>query len=98
MSRSRTIAGVGRLFRGQRNLGCVGYRLVVATDDQVTVVEFDPVPDGGQGDVFSLNLGDGRILECEAGEHCRYFQVRGDGPHAERRVNRRPSALARLLA
>ena len=63
----------------------------------VSVVEFDPVPDGGEGDIFSLSLGDGRILECEAAEHCRYFQVRGDGPHPDRRARRRQSGFGRLL-
>ena len=97
MSQDQTIAGVGRLFRGQRTLGCVGYRMEIAVDGQVTILEFDPVPDGREGDVFSLSLADGRILECEAGEHCRRLQVRGEGLHIERRVNRRPSALSRLL-
>jgi hypothetical protein len=98
MSQQQTIAGVGRLFRGQRTLGCVGYRLEVGSNGQIKIVQFDPVPDGGRGDVFSLNLGDGRILECEAAEHCQYFHVLGDGPHAERRVNRRPSAVSRALS
>jgi hypothetical protein len=89
MSESQTIAGVGRLFRGQRNLGCVAYRLEMTGSGAGSIVKFDPPPDGGQGDVFTLSLSDGRILECEAAEQGRYFQVRGEGPRAERRVRRR---------
>jgi len=96
MSQGETIVGTGRLHRGQRNLGCVGYRLELTAAGQVTIVQFDPVPDGLEGDVFSLNLADGRILECQAAEDCRYFQVLGNGPHPERRAVRRASN-ARLL-
>lgn len=97
MSQSQTISGVGRLHRGQRALGCVGYRLEIAPSGHVSIVEFDPVPDGTQGEIFSLNLADGRILECQAAENCRYFQVIGDGPHAERRKARRISPTSRRL-
>src|SRR4051812_7600719 len=97
MSHVQTITGVGRLHRGPRTLGCVGYRLAVGSNGEVTIIEFDPVPDGTRGDVFSLNLADGRILECEAAEDGRHFHVRGNSPHAERRANRRPPPAARLL-
>ena len=96
MSQSQTITGTGRLHRGQRNLGCVGYRLEIAASGKISVVQFDPVPDGAEGDVFSLNLADGRILECQAAFDCRYFEVLGDGPHPERRATRRAS-VSRLL-
>jgi hypothetical protein len=98
MSQLQTITGVGHLYRGQRNLGCVWYRLEMMSGGQMTTIEFDPVPDGGQGDIFSLHLSDGRILECQAAERCQFFRVMGDGPHAERRVSRRLSAVPRLLA
>jgi hypothetical protein len=96
MAQTQNLRGVGRLYRGQRNLGCVGYVMQI-TDGQIAFVKFDPIPDGAEGDVFSLHLADGRILECQAAENCRYFQPVGAGPHAERRVQRRPTAAARLL-
>jgi hypothetical protein len=83
------------LHRGQRNLGCVGY--VVKMTGSGQVVQFDPVPDGARGDVFSLQLEDGRLMECEAAENCQYFTVLGEGPHPERRMQRRPTSTARLL-
>ena len=98
MTLGQTISGVGRLHRGQRNLGCVGYRLEISTTGEVSVVEFDPAPYGANGEVFSLNLADGRILECQAAENSRYFMVIGDGPHPERRAIRRPISTARFLA
>jgi hypothetical protein len=36
-------------------------------------------------------------MECQAAEHCRYFVVLGDGPHPERRTQRRLTGTARLL-
>jgi hypothetical protein len=36
-------------------------------------------------------------MECQAAEHCRYFLVLGDGPHPERRAQRRPTLTGRLL-
>ncbi len=98
MSQGQTVSGVGRLHRGQRSLGCVGYRLELATTGHDSVVEFDPPPAGMKGEVFSLNLADGRILECEVVENSRYFLVIGDGPHPERRSIRRPTSTARFLA
>jgi hypothetical protein len=98
MSQGQTVSGVGRLHRGQRTLGCVGYRLEFTSSGQVSIIEFDPVPDGTQGEIFSLNLADGRILECQAAENCRYFHVVGDGPHAERRKTRRITPTSRLLS
>jgi hypothetical protein len=95
MSQLETFSGVGRLHRGQRSLGCVAY--ISKMTAVGLIVQFDPVPDGGQGDVFSLRLADGRIMECQAAEHCRYFVVLGDGPHPERRTQRRPTSTARLL-
>jgi hypothetical protein len=97
MSQGQTISGVGRLHRGQRTLGCVGYRLEIASSGHASIVQFDPVPDGMQGEIFSLDLADGRILECQAAESCRYFQVIGDGPHDERRKTRRISPMSRML-
>jgi len=95
MSQPETFEGVGRLHRGQRNLGCVGYVSKITVKG--LIVQFDPVPDGTQGDVFSLRLADGRIMECQAAEHCSYFVVLGDGPHPERRAQRRPTSTTRLL-
>jgi hypothetical protein len=97
MSQVQTITGVGRLYRGQRTLGCVWYGLEMTDGGEMTTVQFDPVPDGGEGDIFSLRMADGRILECEAARRCRYFHIVGDGPHPERRSNRRLSLSARLL-
>ena len=95
MSQPETFSGVGRLHRGQRNLGCVGYVSRMTGDG--LILQFDPVPDGAQGEVFSLRLADGRLMECEAAENCRHFVVLGDGPHPERRIQRRPTSTARLL-
>ena len=64
MSPSQTFQGVGRLHRGHRNLGCVGYSLQ-SINGPATIVRFDPMPDAAQGDVFHLTLEDGRILECQ---------------------------------
>jgi hypothetical protein len=96
MSQHETIRGVGRLHRGHRSLGCVGYALTAI--GQGMVVELDPMPDGARGDVFHLNLEDGRMLECQTlgdGNRCA---VLGDGPRAERRQHRRPSPAARAFA
>jgi hypothetical protein len=62
------------------------------------VVQLDPMPDGAAGDVFHLNLEDGRILECQTLEDRKWCAVLGDGPRPERRRNRRPSPAARALA
>jgi hypothetical protein len=97
MSDHQTIHGIGRLHRGHRNLGCVGFLMEITRTGEVGKLRFDPVPDGAQGDVFSLHLPDGRIIECQADENCRSFQPIGDGPHPERRVNRRPLVASRLL-
>ncbi len=97
MSQTRTIAGVGRLHRGSRNLGCVGYWFELTASGSIARIKFDPVPDSVDGEVFSLTLGDGRIVECQAVAHDGHFQVLGSGPHPERRTVRR-EALGRLLA
>ena len=49
MSQGNTISGVGRLHRGHRCLGCVGYTLHIGAAGQVMVVDFDPTPDGAMG-------------------------------------------------
>jgi hypothetical protein len=94
MSQSQTFQGVGRLHRGHRNLGCVGYTLQLI-DGPATLVRFDPMPEAAQGDVFHLTIEDGRILECqvlsEYATHCAVI----DGPRAERRVHRRPAPITR---
>jgi len=97
MSQGQTVTGVGRLYKGQRGLGCVAYWLSITSSGQATTVRFDPVPDGTQGAIFSLHLADGRILECQAAEGCRSFLVMGQGPHPERRASQRPPSGARLL-
>ena len=97
MSQGNTISGVGRLHRGHRCLGCVGYTLHIGATGQVMVVDFDPTPDGAGGDVFHLNLEDGRILECQTLEDGQHYAVLGDGPRPERRHQRRPSPSARAL-
>ena len=87
--------GVGRLHRGYRNLGCVGYSLE-SIRGAATVVRFDPMPDAAAGDVFHLTLEDGRILECQVlNEYVTYCAVL-DGPRVERRQQRRPTPAARI--
>ena len=95
MSSGSTLRGVGRLHRGHRNLGCVGYPLEKL--NSVSVVTFDPMPDAANGDVFHLTLEDGRVLECQVpSEYARYCAVI-DGPRAERRHHRRPAPTARAF-
>jgi hypothetical protein len=94
VSQGQTLSGVGRLHRGHRNLGCVGYSLLNVTG-QPTVVRFDPMPDAAHGDVFHLTLEDGRILECQVLlEYTTYCAVL-DGPRMERRRHRRPAPMTR---
>jgi hypothetical protein len=94
MSQGQTYTGVGRLHRGHRNLGCVGYILQSVTDASM-VVQFDPMPEGAAGDVFNLTLEDGRVLECQVltTTYCAVV----DGPRVERRTHRRPAPAARAL-
>ncbi len=92
----QTIRGVGRLHRGHRNLGCVGYSLQ-NVNGPATVVRFDPMPDAADGDVFNLTLEDGRILECQVmNQYATCFAVL-DGPHVERRHHRRPTPSTRAF-
>ena len=94
LSHGQTIRGVGRLYCGHRNLGCVGY-LVHSAQGQGTIVRFDPMPDAVHGDVFHLTLEDGRILECQLmNQHTPYCVV-VDGPRLERRHHRRPAPATR---
>ena len=96
MSQGQTFQGVGRLHRGHRNLGCVGYSLESGSGP-TTTVRFDPMPDAAQGDVFHLTLEDGRILECQMlSEYATDFAVI-HGPRTERRVNRRPAPTTRAF-
>jgi hypothetical protein len=94
MSQSQTVNGVGRLHRGHRNLGCVGYWLRTIKEATL-IVRFDPMPDGAEGDMFSLTLEDGRVLQCQVltPTYCAVI----DGPRVERRTHRRPAPLARAL-
>jgi Fe-S-cluster containining protein len=94
MSQEQTFYGVGRLHRGHRNMGCVGYCLQ-NINGSTTVVRFDPMPEAAQGDVFHLTLEDGRILECQVlNEYTTYCAVL-DGPRIERRHHRRPAPMTR---
>lgn len=96
LSSGQTIDGVGRLHRGHRSLGCVGYSLQ-SLKGPVTVVTFDPMPDAAHGDVFNLTLEDGRILECQVlTQYATYCAVL-DGPRPERRRHRRPAPIARAF-
>jgi hypothetical protein len=96
MSQSQTVYGIGRLHRGHRNLGCVGYRLQ-SIAGSATVVVFDPMPDAAQGDVFHLTLEDGRILECQMLRESDTFCAVIEGPRAERRHHRRPAPASRAF-
>src|SRR5688500_14947606 len=97
MSRTPTFDGVGRLYRGHRNLGCVGYSLQ-SLPGQSTVVRFDPMPDAAKGDVFHLTLEDGRILECQVmSDHAARYCAVIYGPRVERRVHRRPAPITRAF-
>jgi hypothetical protein len=98
MSQPETISGVGRLHCGHRTLGCVGYTLHPIAAGHAMLVELDPMPDGARGDVFHLNLEDGRILERQTLEDGKHCAVLGDGPHPERRHQRRPPPSARAFA
>jgi len=95
LSYGQTLCGVGRLHRGHRNLGCVGYTVQAAGGP--AVVKFDPMPDAARGDVFHLTLEDGQILECqvlnESASHCTVIT----GPRSERRQLRRPAPSARFF-
>jgi hypothetical protein len=95
LSQGSTLRGVGRLHRGHRNLGCVGYN--VQHSGSGSVVRFDPMPDAAQGDVFHLTIEDGRILECEVVDECTTACVVLDGPRVERRHHRRPAPTARIF-
>ena len=94
LSPGQALQGVGRLHRGHRSLGCVGYSLQ-KIGGPATVVRFDPMPDAANGDVFNLTLEDGRILECQVlTQHATYCAVL-DGPRLERRRHRRPAPMTR---
>ena len=96
LTQTQTRCGVGRLHRGYRNLGCVGYSLEVVSGP-ATVIRFDPMPDAAAGDVFHLTLEDGLILECQVmNESVTYCAVL-EGPRVERRHRRRPAPIARVL-
>jgi hypothetical protein len=88
------IRGVGRLHRGHRNLGCVGY-VVQSLPAETMVVRFDPMPDAARGDVFHLTLEDGRILECQVLNRYTTYCAVLDGPRIERRHGRRPARTTR---
>ena len=94
MSHGQTIRGVGRLYGGHRNLGCVGY-FVQSGHGESTVVRFDPMPDAAHGDVFHLTLEDGRILECQLMNQLMTYCAVVDGPRIERRHHRRPAPATR---
>ena len=94
VSQVKALSGVGRLYRGHRNLGCVGYSLQ-NLNGQRAVVRFDPMPDAAQGDVFHLTLQDGRILECQVLEEYTLYCAVLDGPRTERRHHRRPTPTTR---
>ena len=94
MSPGQTINGVGRLYRGHRNLGCVWYSLE-SMKGPATVVRFDPMPDAAHGDVFNLTLEDGRILECQVLTPYATYCAVLDGPRPERRQHRRPAPTTR---
>ncbi len=96
LSQGPTVRGVGRLHRGHRNLGCVGYT-VQNISGPTAVVQFDPMPDAAQGDVFHLTLEDGRILECQVLNEHRTVCAVIDGPRVERRHHRRPAPAARAF-
>jgi hypothetical protein len=89
----QSIRGVGRLHRGYRNLGCVGY--VLQYSNERTVIQFDPMPEAAQGDVFHLTLEDGRILDCQVPSDYTVYCAVLDGPRVERRHHRRPPPSAR---
>jgi hypothetical protein len=96
MSQGQTFQGVGRLHRGHRNLGCVGYSLESGSGP-TKLVRFDPMPDAALGDVFHLTLEDGSILQCQVlSEDATDFAVL-NGPQPERRVNRRPAPTTRAF-
>jgi hypothetical protein len=96
LSQGQTLRGVGRLHRGHRNLGCVGYALQ-NLQGTMAVVQFDPMPDAAYGDVFNLTLEDGRILECQVmNQYVTYCAVL-DGPRIERRHHRRPAPFSRAF-
>jgi hypothetical protein len=94
LSQGQTFYGVGRLHRGHRNMGCVGYRLQTV-NGSMTVVRFDPMPDAAHGDVFHLTLEDGRILECQVLDGYATYCAVLDGPRVERRHHRRPAPMTR---
>ncbi|RPI51077.1 MAG: hypothetical protein EHM55_19860 [Acidobacteria bacterium] len=96
LSQGSTLRGVGRLRRGHRNLGCVGYTVQKA-GDLATVVRFDPMPDAAPGDVFHLTLEDGRVLECQVLDQSRMHCAVIDGPRLERRHHRRPAPATRAF-
>jgi len=96
LSQGLTFQGVGRLYRGHRNLGCVGYS-VYSLSGPAAVVRFDPMPDAAQGDVFHLTLEDGRVLECQVLNESTTCCAVLDGPRPERRHHRRPAPTARFL-
>ena len=95
LSHVQALSGVGRLFRGHRCLGCVGYS-VQAVGSERAVVRFDPWPDAALGDVFNLTLEDGRILECQVLDTYTTYCAVLEGPRIERRQHRRPAPIARV--
>ena len=95
-SYGQTVRGVGRLYCGHRNLGCVGY-FIQNLQGKTTVVRLDPMPDAAHGDVFHLTLEDGRILECQLINQQTTYCAVLDGPRIERRHHRRPAPATRAF-
>jgi hypothetical protein len=95
LSQGQTLCGVGRLYRGHRNLGCVGYSVQAVGGP--AVVRFDPMPDAARGDVFHLTLEDGQILECQVLNQTTTYCAVITGPRTERRQHRRPAPSARFF-
>jgi hypothetical protein len=80
------LTGKGTLRKGPRNVGTVHYTIHInPANCQASVVEFDPKPPIGDGQLVHLTLDDGRVVNCRILDESPYCAVVGDGPIVERR-------------
>ncbi|RPI54557.1 MAG: hypothetical protein EHM55_10520 [Acidobacteria bacterium] len=83
---SATLHGTGCVKCGERDLGCLPYRVEVASGGHASVVKFDERPPANDGETLHLTLEDGRMLDCQVLDASPYCAVVGEGPYFDRRM------------
>ena len=83
---SMILSGKGPIRRGERTICIANYTIQTSIGGHAAVVQFEPKPPAGDGDVIHLTLEDGRVLSCHMLDDSPYCAVIGDGPIPERRA------------